>query len=122
MTVKRIVANIATVDMAAAKAFYGDVLGMTVAMDHGWIITLAGDGQAIPQISFAAEGGSGTPVPDLSIEVDDLEEVQRRLARASIPVEYGPTIEPWGVERLFVRDPFGRLLNILTHRQPKAEG
>lgn len=23
--------------------------------------------------------------------------------------------EPWGVRRFFVRDPFGRLLNILEH-------
>ena len=30
---------------------------------------------ARPQISFAAEGGSGTPVPDLSIEVDDVDAV-----------------------------------------------
>lgn len=44
---------------------------MTVRMDHGWIVTLVGQGQASPQISFATEGGSGTPVPDLSIKVDD---------------------------------------------------
>lgn len=57
--------------MNSAKAFYGEVLGMTVRMDHGWIVTLVGQGQASPQISFATEGGSGTPVPDLSIKVDD---------------------------------------------------
>ena len=27
----------------------------------------------------------------------------------------GPVNEPWGVRRFYVRDPFGRLLNILTH-------
>jgi len=36
-------------------------------MDRGWIGTLTGMGTTIPQISFAIEGGSGTPVPDLSI-------------------------------------------------------
>jgi all-trans-8'-apo-beta-carotenal 15,15'-oxygenase len=30
-------------------------------------------------------------------------------------IEYGPTREPWGVRRFYVRDPFGRLLNILAH-------
>jgi len=115
MQVTRIVTNIATVDIEAAKAFYSGVLGLAVVMDHGWIVTLAGAGQAVPQISFASEGGSGTPVPDLSIEVDDLEEVHRRLLAARVALEYGPVSEPWGVRRLFVRDPFGRLLNILSH-------
>ena len=31
------------------------------------------------------------------------------------PIEYGPVDEPWGVRRFFVRDPFGRLINILKH-------
>lgn len=35
MAVKRILANIASQDIAAAKAFYGDILGMDVVMDHG---------------------------------------------------------------------------------------
>lgn len=116
MTVKRVVANIATDQMDAAKAFYGDVLGMALGMDHGWIITFVGDGQSIPQVSFAVEGGSGTPVPDLSIEVDDLTSTYGRVVDAGHQVEYGPTDEPWGVRRFFVRDPFGRLLNILAHQ------
>jgi catechol 2,3-dioxygenase-like lactoylglutathione lyase family enzyme len=55
-------ANIATEQMDAAKAFYGEALGMTMAMDHGWIVTFAGSGQVSPQISIAIESGSGTPV------------------------------------------------------------
>jgi catechol 2,3-dioxygenase-like lactoylglutathione lyase family enzyme len=115
MAVKRIVANIAAEQVAAGHAFYGDILGMKVVMDHGWIVTFAADGSAAPQISVATEGGSGTRVPDLSIEVDDLDEVQRRVLAAGLPIEYGPVSEPWGVRRFYVRDPFGRLLNILVH-------
>lgn len=115
MAIIRVVPNIATEQMEAAKAFYGELLGMTVAMDHGWIITFVGSGMAAPQISFAIEGGSGTPVPDLSIEVDDLNGIYKRLLDAGFQSEYGPATEPWGVRRFFVRDPFGRLLNILSH-------
>lgn len=123
MAVKRIVTNIAVPGtgadaLAAAKSFYVDLLGMTVAMDHGWILTLAGEGTAAPQISFASEGGSGTPVPDLSVEVDDLESVYRAVLAASLAVEYGPAPEPWGVRRFFVRDPLGRLVNVLAHDRP----
>ncbi|MEH3046640.1 glyoxalase superfamily protein [Sphingomonas adhaesiva] len=115
MSVTRIVPNIATADVNRARAFYADILGMTIGMDHGWIVTFVGSGHAVPQISFASEGGSGTPVPDLSMEVDDLDAVHARLVAAGQEIAYGPAHEPWGVHRLFVRDPFGRLLNILSH-------
>lgn len=115
MAVKRIVANIECPHPESARSFYGNILGMKVAMDHGWIVTFATDAKTTPQVSVASEGGSGTPVPDLSIEVDNLDEVHARILAAGITVEYGPAAEPWGVRRFYVRDPFGRLLNILSH-------
>jgi catechol 2,3-dioxygenase-like lactoylglutathione lyase family enzyme len=54
-------------------------------------------------------------VPDLSVEVDELAEVHARALAAGLAVEYGPVREPWGVTRFFIRDPFGRLVNILAH-------
>lgn len=115
MSVIRIVPNIATNDVKAGRAFYADVLGMTVGMDQGWIVTFVGAGDASPQVSLAIQGGSGTPVPDISIEVDDLPCVLQRALDAGYKPEYGPVTEPWGVTRFFVRDPYGRLLNILCH-------
>jgi catechol 2,3-dioxygenase-like lactoylglutathione lyase family enzyme len=60
------------------------------------------------QISIATQGGSGTPVPDISVEVDDFDAVLARVSRPGLPLEYGPQREPWGVTRFYVRDPFGR--------------
>lgn len=127
MKVKRIVANVAVSAPAAARRFYGDVLGLDVLMDMGWIVTYGSRERAPAQISFMTEGGSGAPVPDLSIEVDDLDAVLERVRRAKRHIEYGPAHEPWGVRRFFVRDPFGNLVNILTHepggrsrRRPRA--
>lgn len=54
MAVLRVIANIATPDPAQAAAFYGDLLGMPVLMDHGWIITHGGQGSARAQVSFAS--------------------------------------------------------------------
>ena len=115
MSVKRIVANIKAPQPAAAKAFYHDLLGLELLMNHGWIQTYGQDTAMPVQISFASEGGSATPVPDLSIEVDNLDELLARMKTAGFPPEYGPVTEPWGVRRFFVRDPFGRLVNILQH-------
>jgi catechol 2,3-dioxygenase-like lactoylglutathione lyase family enzyme len=85
-------------------------------MDLGWIVTFASSGKMTPQIGVAIEGGSGTAVPDISIEVDDLDEAQRRVCAAGLTLEYGPADEEWGVRRFYVRDPFGRLINILVHK------
>jgi len=95
----------ATEQMDAAKAFYGEVLGMTVGIGPRLDHHLRGIGQASPQISFATEGGSGTPVPDPSIEVDDLSLVHERVVSAGYQPEYGPATEPWGVRRFFVIQP-----------------
>ncbi|MCC8956452.1 VOC family protein [Bradyrhizobium sp. Pear77] len=116
MRVNRIVANVAASDVAAAKSFYRDILGLEPLMDFGWVATYGSSETMQVQISFASEGGSGTPVPDLSIEVDDLDEALHRMQAAGIAIEYGPADEPWGVRRFFVRDPFGRLINILQHQ------
>jgi catechol 2,3-dioxygenase-like lactoylglutathione lyase family enzyme len=115
MKVKRIVANVSTPDVAAAKGFYQDVLGLDLLMDHGWIATYGSGEEMGVQISFASQGGSGTPTPDLSIEVDDVDAALERMRRAGFPIEYGPVDEPWGVRRFYVRDPFGKLVNILAH-------
>ncbi|RXV67933.1 glyoxalase [Burkholderia stabilis] len=116
MKVKRIVANIDTQSVDDAKRFYQQIFGLDLLMDHGWIATYGNAEQMDVQISFAAQGGSGTPTPDLSIEVDDLDEALVRVQAAGIPVEYGPIDEPWGVRRFYVRDPFGKLVNVLMHR------
>jgi len=116
LKVLRIVADFGAEDPGAARAFYADLLGLDVAMDQGWILTFAGsEGLARPQLSVMREGGSGAPVPDLSVEVDDLAEAERRVRAAGVPLEYGPVDEPWGVRRFFVRDPMGRLINVLAH-------
>ncbi|MGC4378333.1 VOC family protein [Fictibacillus sp. Mic-4] len=115
MKVKRIVANIDTQNIEAAECFYQEVLGLDLMMDHGWIATYGTNEEMNIQISFASQGGSNTPTPDLSIEVDDVDMMLERMTEAGFPIEYGPVDEPWGVRRFYVRDPFGKLINILTH-------
>jgi catechol 2,3-dioxygenase-like lactoylglutathione lyase family enzyme len=115
LKIKRIVSNVETSDVEKANAFYHDILGLRLVMDHGWIRTYGSDSKMTVQVSFASEGGSGTPVPDMSIEVDDIETALARVKKAGIAIEYGPQSEPWGVRRFYVRDPFGKLINILQH-------
>ncbi|MGY4691708.1 VOC family protein [Salibacterium sp. K-3] len=115
MKVKRIVANVETQNITKAKHFYEEVLGLEQLMEMDFIATYGSQEKMKTQINFLSEGGSGTQVPDLSIEVDDLDAALARTKEAGIPIEYGPADEPWDVRRFFVRDPFGKLVNILIH-------
>jgi catechol 2,3-dioxygenase-like lactoylglutathione lyase family enzyme len=116
LQVRRIVANVEVSEPGRARIFYQEILGLGLLMDHGWIMTLGSQAEMTVQVSFATEGGSGTPVPHLSIEVDDVDVALERMRAAKFSIEYGPADEPWGVRRFFVRDPFGKLINILSHQ------
>lgn len=115
VTVRRIVANIATGDLERAKAFYRGLFGLELVMDLGWIVTFAAEAPARPQVSVGVEGGSGTALPDISIEVDDVDAVHRRAVEAGYEIVYGIADEPWGVRRFHLRDPSGKVLNVLAH-------
>ena len=115
MKVKRIVSNVAASDVEKASAFYKEILGLKILMDLGWIRTYGSSSKMTIQVSVMSEGGSGTAVPDMSIEVDNVEEALMRVRNAGIAIEYGPATESWGVRRFYVRDPFGKLINILQH-------
>jgi len=115
MKVKRIIANVAASNPEDAKNFYESIFGLTLVMDHGWVKTYSSSEEMNPQITVASDGGSGTSVADISIEVDDLDTALERVTAENIPIEYGPASEPWGVRRFYVRDPFGKLVNVLQH-------
>ena len=111
----RIVSNLATRDPVRAADFYRAVFGLEIAMDHGWIVTLTGGAMQGTQPSRASQGGSGTDVPSLSIEVDDLDATLAAARAVGACVPYGPVREPWGVRRSCLTDPDGHTINVLTH-------
>jgi predicted enzyme related to lactoylglutathione lyase len=115
MGVRRVVPNLQGQDPAAAGEFYAEVLGLEVVMDQGWIVTFAAPGNASAQISVVSED-AGAPVhPDVSIEVDDVDAAHAAARRVGYEILHPLTDEPWGVRRFFVREPTGRVLNILSH-------
>jgi uncharacterized glyoxalase superfamily protein PhnB len=59
---------------------------------------------------------AGSPVqPDVSIEVDDVDAMHAAAQRLGYEIVHPLTDEPWGVRRFFVRDPTGRVVNVLSH-------
>jgi catechol 2,3-dioxygenase-like lactoylglutathione lyase family enzyme len=115
MPVKRIVPDITADDPAASREFYVDVLGLEVAMDLGWVVTFAAPGNTTAQITVMQADASASVQPDVSIEVDDVDAVHATAQRLGYEIVHPLTDEPWGVRRFFVRDPNGKVLNILSH-------
>ncbi len=102
-------------DGKQAKAFYQQVLDLDVVMDQGWIVTLASHQVSHPQLSIMSEGGAGAVIPDVSIDVDDVDAVYKKATMFGGEIVYELRDEPWGVRRFFVRDPLGKILNIMSH-------
>ncbi len=115
MTVLRIVPNFKADAPGETARFYEELFGLDRTMDMGWIITLTSGASMIPQLSFMQEGGSGTQVPDISVEVDDVDAAHSRAEKAGCDIVYPLVDEPWGVRRFYVRDPQGRTVNVLSH-------
>lgn len=115
MGVRRVVPDFQADDPAASNEFYAEVLGLEVAMDLGWIITFAAPGNPAAQISILRQDASAPVQPDASIEVDDVDAAHAAAQRLGCEILYPLTDEAWGVRRFFVRDPSGKVLNVLTH-------
>lgn len=115
MKVLRITPNLLTDDPQGLSAFYADIFDLDLAMDLGFIVTMQQGGTHVPQLQLAGEGGAGTPLPAISIEVDNLNAVISRAEARGVAFEHGPVTEEWGVRRVFFRDPAGHLINVLEH-------
>lgn len=68
-----------------------------IMMDHGWIATRGFRQPTTVQISSVSESYSETPVPDLSIEVDDVDAASEAMRAACYPIECEPVDKPWDV-------------------------
>lgn len=115
MAVRRVVPNIQSEDVHGSREFYG-LLGFEEVMNHGWIMTLASPSSPAAQISLMTDDRTAPVAPDLSIEVEDVDAAYAVLRESGAEIVYPLRDEEWGVRRFFVRDPGGRVVNVLGHR------
>jgi catechol 2,3-dioxygenase-like lactoylglutathione lyase family enzyme len=114
--IRRIVPDFHAPDPAASRDFYKNVLGLEVVMDQGWVRTYAAPDNPMAQITVMQRDATAPVNPDVSVEVDDVDQAYAAAERMNCEVLHPLTDEPWGVRRFFVRDPNGKILNILSHR------
>src|SRR3954471_6235123 len=114
---RRIVADLHVTPetIAPTTAFFAEVIGMDVGMDMGWLVNLGSPDNATAQVQLLTHDAAAPVVPDLTVEVSDLDAVLERARSAGHEIVHGPIVESWGVRRFFVRDPSGHIINVMTH-------
>ncbi|POX38643.1 glyoxalase [Streptomyces sp. Ru73] len=117
MTVHRVVPNFTAAPETAKESrdFYG-LLGFEEVMNLGWITTLASPATPTAQISFMTADRTAPVVPDISVEVDDVDAAYAAVRESGAEIVHPLQDEEWGVRRFFVRAPDGRVVNVLSHR------
>jgi uncharacterized glyoxalase superfamily protein PhnB len=68
------------------------------------------------QVSVMSEDRTAPVVPDMSVEVDDVDAAYAAMRESGAEIVHPLQDEEWGVRRFFVRDPNGRVINVLNHR------
>jgi catechol 2,3-dioxygenase-like lactoylglutathione lyase family enzyme len=117
MSIRRVVPNITSDRPDESRAFYSDFLGFEVGMDMGWIITFVSPTNPTAQISVFGSDGSAPVVPQITVEVTDVDALHAVAKRRNLEIVHPLTDESWGVRRFFVRDPNGTVVNLMSHRQ-----
>ncbi|GAA3165916.1 VOC family protein [Planomonospora alba] len=115
MPARRIVPNVQSEALEESAEFYA-LLGLERVMDHGWIVTLASPSAPTAQISVMTADATAPVTPDMSIEVDDVDAAYAAMRDSGAEIVHPLRDEEWGVRRFFVRDPNGRVVNVLGHR------
>ena len=111
-----VVANLQVADIAAARDFYTDYLGLSVeGFNLGWVARYQSpDGNAVVQLVT----GDATAPEDSVISVHvgaDVDEAYEEAKRRGYEIVHPLTEEAWGLRRFFVRAPDGNVINMAGH-------
>jgi catechol 2,3-dioxygenase-like lactoylglutathione lyase family enzyme len=114
VTIDRAVPNIRSGSPAATRDFFVDLLGFEVAMDLGWVMTVASPTNPSVQVTIIANDDPAAP--GISVGVDDVDAVHARAVERGLEIAYPLRDEEWGVRRFMLREPSGTIVNVLSHR------
>ena len=106
--------NIQSDRPAETREFFVDLLGFEVAMDLGWVMTVASPANRSAQVNIIT--GDDPSAPGISVEVADVDTVHASAVEQGLEIAYSLRDEQWGVRRFMLREPSGTLVNVVSHR------
>jgi predicted enzyme related to lactoylglutathione lyase len=113
MTIARAVPNIKSERPAETRDFFVELLGFEVAMDMGWIVTVASPTNPSAQVSIVANDDMAAP--GISVGVADVDAVYAKAVEQGLEIVYPIRDEEWGVRRFMLREPSGTIVNVVSH-------
>jgi catechol 2,3-dioxygenase-like lactoylglutathione lyase family enzyme len=114
VTINRAVPNIRSNQPAETRDFFVELLGFEVAMDIGWIVTVAAPNNPAVQVNII--GNDDPAAPGISVGVDDVDAVHAEAVARGLEIVYPLRDEDWGVRRFMLREPSGTTINVVSHR------
>lgn len=116
MRVTQITTNVSVPDIALAREFYTDYLGLSVTeFDLGWVARQT-DPVSGAHVQLVTRDATAPEDSALTVKVDDVDAAYDEARRRGYEIVHPLTDEPWGVRRFFVRAPEGTVLNVAQHR------
>jgi uncharacterized glyoxalase superfamily protein PhnB len=108
------VPNIKSDRPAETRDFFVDLLGFDVAMDLGWVVTVASPENPSAQVTII--GNDDPAAPGISVGVADVDAVHAEAVSRGFEIVYPLRDEEWGVRRFMLREPSGTVVNVVAHR------
>ena len=105
-------------DIAAARQFYGDVLGLEVSEAHG-MLTLGLDGGSRPTLVYPKADHVAATYTILNFPVADIEQAVDGLVARGVEITHYPGTDERGINRhggpliAWFPDPAGNILSVL---------
>ena len=112
--IARAVPNIKSDRVAETRDFFTQLLGFELAMDNGWVVTVASPANPSAQVTIV--GNDDPAAPGISVEVDDVDAIHAAALARGLEIAYSLRDEEWGVRRFMLREPSGTMVNVLSHR------
>jgi len=112
----RIMANLRVRDVAAAKSFYTDYLGLsTEEFNMGWVARYTSPDTGA-NVQLVTRDATAPEDSVMSVQTDDVDHAYEEALELGYKIVHPITTEPWGVRRFLVRAPDGNVVNVVRHR------
>ena len=116
MRVTGIVANLPVADIAAARDFYAEYLGLSIeGFNLGWVAHYASP-DGVASVQLVTRDATAPHDSVISVHVGSgFDEAYAEAKRRGYEIVHPLTEEAWGVRRFFVRAPDGNVINMVSH-------
>lgn len=105
-------------DLARAKWFWTEAIGLDLLDDRGVYIAVGGNGGFAIGIEQGQQSRVSAEGPEITVRVGDVEAFADRLRALGVEIEEDPSDQPWGARHAWLRDPDGRRMSIYSTDMP----